>query len=56
MNTFYDSALDQDEFNTSDNLEITTLLDALDLNGILSDEDYHELMQSEQPRVMEWKD
>jgi hypothetical protein len=56
MSTFNDSTLDQDESNAYDHLEITSLLDALDLNGILSEEDYHELMQSDQPGVMEWKD
>ncbi len=48
--------MDQDESNTYDHLEITSLLDALDLNVILSEEDYRELMQSDQPGVMEGKD
>ncbi len=49
MDTFFDDNFDWDEFDVDENLDIAPLFDAVDLNGILSEEDYRELMQSNQP-------
>jgi hypothetical protein len=56
MDPFIDDNFDQGEFDVDENLDITHLFDAVNLNGILSEEDYRELMQSDQPDVLEWKD
>jgi hypothetical protein len=57
MDIFSNGTFDQDEIEIDNNHDVLKeLFDALDLNGILSEEDYHELMQSDQPGVLEWKD
>jgi hypothetical protein len=46
----------QEDFEEEDAGELYSLFDALDVNTILSIEDYKELTNREQPTISDWKD